>query len=105
MATPNPLDDIREIRELVTGYARQETLEPLKRLGGYLAWGLAGSICMFLGIVFVGIATLRLTQSIEVFDGSSWASLAPYTFALLVLAVLIGLVYRALSKAKKKVYS
>lgn len=105
MATPNPLDEIQEIRELVVGYAQQETLDPLKRLGGYLGWGLAGSICMFLGTMFVGIATLRLTQSIDAFTGSSWASLAPYAFALLFLVLVCGLMYRALSKAKKKVYS
>lgn len=105
MATPNPLDEITEIRELVVGYARQETLEPLKRLGTYLGWGLAGSLVMFLGAVFVGIGTLRLTQGFEWFAGTSWASLLPYLFTVGVLGVLAALMYQALSRAKKKVYS
>ncbi len=105
MATPNPLDDIAEIRELVVGYARQETLEPLKRLGSYLGWGLAGSMLMFLGAVFAGVGTLRLTQSLEWFTGSSWASLLPYLFTVVVLGVLVALMYSALSRAKKKVLS
>ncbi len=105
MATPNPLDEITEMRELVVGYARQETLEPLKRLGTYLGWGLGGSILMFLGTVFVAIGTLRLTQSIDQFTGSSWASLAPYAFTVVVLIVLAALIYQALSRAKKRVFS
>lgn len=105
MATPNPLDEISEIRELVVGYARQETLEPLKRLGTYLGWGLAGSLLMFLGAVFAGVGTLRLTQGIDLFTGSSWASLLPYLFTVVVLGVLAALIYSALSRAKKKVYS
>ena len=105
MATPNPLDEVTEIRELVVGYARQETVEPLKRLGVYLGWGLAGSLLMFLGALFVGIGTLRLTQSFDDFTGSSWASLLPYLFTVLVLGVLVALIYQALSRAKKKVYS
>ena len=60
---------------------------------------------MFLGTVFVGIGTLRLTQSLERFTGSSWASLLPYLFTVIVLGVLAALMYRALSRAKKKVFS
>ena len=103
MATPNPLDGVQEIQELVVGYARQETVEPLKRLGNYLGWGLAGSLAMFLGTIFVGIATLRLTQSLDLFAGTSWASLFPYLFAVLVLIVLIAFMYWLLTRAKKKV--
>lgn len=105
MATPNPLDDISEIRELVVGYARQETLGPLSRLGSYIGFGLAGSMFMFLGTVFAAVGTLRLTQGLELFTGSSWASLLPYLFAIIVLGVLAALMYMALSRAKKKVYS
>jgi len=105
MATPNPRDEVEEIQQLVVGYARQETLEPLKRLGTYLGFGLAGSLCMFLGSAFAGIATLRLTQGLDVFSGSSWASLVPYLCALGVLALLALLMYLSLSRAKKKVFS
>lgn len=103
MATPNPLDGAQEIQELVVGYARQETVEPLKRLGTYLGWGLAGSLAIFMGALFVGLGTLRLTQGLDVFIGTSWASLAPYSIALLVLILMIALMYRSLSKARKKV--
>ena len=105
MATPNPLDGVQEIRELVVGYARQETVEPIKRLGTYLAWGLAGALCLFIGTMFLSIGTLRLGQSLDQFTGSSWASLAPYGLALAVLIVVAVVLFMALNRAKKKVYS
>ncbi len=105
MATPNPLEGVQEIRELVVGYARQETVEPLKRLGTYLAWGLSGAFCLFLGTMFLSVGTLRLGQSLDVFTGSSWASLAPYGMALGVLLLVTVVLIMALSRAKKKVYT
>jgi len=105
MATPNPLDGVQEIRELVVGYARQETVEPLKRLGGYLKWGLPGAFFIFLGSMFLAVGTLRFGQSIETFEGSSWASLAPYGLSILVLLIIATVLALRLSRAKKKVYS
>jgi len=105
MATPNPLDGVQEIRELVVGYAQQETVEPIKRLGSYLGWGLAGALCLFIGTMFASIGTLRLGQSLDVFSGTSWASLVPYVMAFIVLVFVAVILFLALNRAKKKVYS
>jgi hypothetical protein len=105
MATPNPLDGVQEIRELVVGYARQETVEPLKRLGTYLAWGFAGALMLFIGTMFVSVGTLRLGQSLDGLAGSSWASLVPYGMAFGVLLLVAIVLFLALRRAKEEVYS
>ena len=90
---------------MLVDYAKQETVEPLKSLGRYLGLGLAGSLIIFLGVFFVGLATLRLMQTFEVFSGSSWASLGPYGIAVAVLLLAILAIYQSMSRAKKKVRS
>lgn len=90
---------------MLVDYAKQETVEPLKTLGGYLAWGIAGALMMFLGLFFFGIGTLRLLQSEASLDGNSWLSLVSYLIAILVmLAAIAGLVV-AFTKAKDRVLS
>lgn len=103
MASPNPIEGAQEIQQMVVGYAKQETIEPLKQLGRYLGFGIAGSVLVFLGTFFWGLATLRLMQTFDVFSGSSWASSLPYLIAIAVLLLILALIYSAMSRAKKKV--
>ncbi len=103
MSKPNPLDGAQEIQQMLVSYAKQETVEPLKHLGRYLGLGLAGSFMMFLGTMFIGLGALRFAQTIEVFTGSSWASTLPYLITMGVLILFMGLIFLALSRAKKKV--
>ncbi len=105
MAKPSPLEGAQEIQSLLVDYAKQETLEPLKTLGRYLGFGIAGSLLMFMGVFFVGLATLRLTQSLDVFEGASWMSSLPYVIAIAVLVVAIAIIFASLSRAKRKVLS
>ena len=103
MASPNPLEGAQEIQQMLVSYAKQETVAPLKHLGRYLGFGLAGSLLVFLGTFFTGLGVLRLMQSIEFFGGSSWASTLPYVIAIAVLLLFVVLIYSALSRAKKKI--
>ena len=103
MASPNPLEELQEIQELVVSYAKQETIEPLKQLGRYLGFGLAGSVCIFIGTFFLGLGVLRLLQSIEAFGGTSWASAIPYSITIVLLAMIVIWMGLSLSRAKKRV--
>jgi hypothetical protein len=58
----NPQETLRELRDLVVAYIKQETIEPLKGLGRYIAFGLLGALLMGTGIVFVEIGVLRLLE-------------------------------------------
>jgi hypothetical protein len=92
---------IDELRGLVVDYARQETVDPLKSLGRYVAFGLAGSILLATGGVFVSLGLLRLlqTQTGGVFDGG-W-SFVPYLIVLVFVVIAIGLLVGAVLRTKQ----
>ena len=100
-ASKSPSELIQELRNLVVDYAKQETVDPLKALGRYLAWGIAGSILLGVGGLFLSVGLLRLiqTQTGGWFDGG-W-SFVPYVIVLLFAAVAIGLLVSAVLRTKK----
>ncbi len=48
--------------KLTVDYLKQETLEPLKGLGRFLRYGIAGSLCLAFGILMLLVGVLRLLQ-------------------------------------------
>lgn len=105
VATPNPLDGAKDLQKMLVDYAKQETVEPIKTLGGYLKWGLAGSISMFFALFFLSLGTLRLLQSEFGFVGNSYKSFFAYLIALGVMVVAMVLLFLAFLRAKKRVLS
>lgn len=88
----------QDLWDLLVAYARQETIDPLRNIGRYLAYGLGGMIVITLGVFMIGLSALRAlqTQTGEAFTGFwSWV---PY---LLVALVLGGLVAVAVSRIGK----
>jgi hypothetical protein len=91
-----------ELFELLKAYATQETIGPIKTLGGYVAWGAGGSLLFSLGLFFLGLSLLRVlqTETSGVFDGFwSWV---PYLIVAVVLAVVIVLAVRRIIKAQSQ---
>lgn len=87
----SPKETFDELKELVVGYAKQETTGPLKQLGSWVAFGVAGAVLVAIGVVFLALGVLRLLQEeVSAFDGNQMSTL-PYLAALLVLAIAIGL--------------
>ena len=79
---------ILELRDLVLAYIRQETLVPLKSLGRYVLFGIAGALLLGFGLLLVGVGVLRLLQEEtgSTFHGNwSWA---PY--GIVVVALFAG---------------
>ena len=83
----NPQQTIRELKELVIAYAKQETLDPLKGLGRYVAYGVGGALLIGTGVMFCALGALRALQGDR--DGphftGNW-SWAPY--AIVVVGAL-----------------
>lgn len=89
---------VNDLWQLVRDYAKQETIDPLKSIGRFLAWGVAGSIMLSLGLIFGTLAVLRglQTETGPHLTGSwSWV---PYFVALVVDAIAIGLAVRSIKK-------
>ncbi|HUQ38745.1 MAG TPA: hypothetical protein VM030_01200 [Acidimicrobiales bacterium] len=65
-----------ELWEMVIAYVKQETLEPVKGLARFVAFGMAGSAALAIGLVVLALAGLRAlqTETGTVFQGNlSWA--------------------------------
>ena len=97
-----PADHATELKDLVVGYARQETIDPLKSLGRYLGFGVGGAIAVGLGCVLLLLALLRGLQSWSSLQGNGALSLIPYAATVLGALVIIGLAVFRITKDDQK---
>jgi hypothetical protein len=88
----------RELVDMTVAYAKQETVEPLKQLGGYVAKGVAGAAIAAVGLAFFLLGVLRLLQAEggEHLDGN-W-SVVPYGVTLVVAALAAYIAARKIMK-------
>jgi hypothetical protein len=54
---------LNELLGLVIAYAKQETVVPLKNLGRFVAWGVAGALLLATGGAFLTLTAVRVVQS------------------------------------------
>jgi hypothetical protein len=95
----NVKGEITEIVDLLKGYAKQETVDPLRNVGRYLGFGLGGGFLLALGFILLLIGLLRLLQTeTDAFDGN-W-SFVPYVIVVLVGAIIAGLYASRISKGR-----
>jgi hypothetical protein len=93
--TKTPADHVTELREMVVGYAKQETVEPIRALGRYVGLGSLGSLFVGTGCALLLLGLLRGLQTIHFFNepgephGGTWSWL-PYVITLSVAAVMVG---------------
>ena len=90
---------VTELWEMLVSYAKQETVEPLKGLGRFVAFGIGAALFGSIGIILLTLAGLRGLQTHN--DGrldGNW-NWVPYLAALVLLGLLIGL---AVSRIKVK---
>jgi hypothetical protein len=86
-------DIVSDLWELTVTYAKQQTIDPLRGLGRFLGFGVAGAVCLAIGVILLLLAGLRAlqTQTGDTFGGNfSWA---PYAITLVggVLVMAIGI--------------
>ena len=93
---------VLELRDLVLAYLRQETVTPLKSLGRYILFGIAGALLLGLGVVLLGVGSLRLLQGEtgRTFRGDwSWA---PYGIVVVALVLGAGVTWKARGAARAR---
>ena len=86
---------VLELRDLVVGYVKQETVVPIKQLGRYVVFGVVGSLLLGLGVILLGVGALRAlqTETGDTFDGNwSWA---PYLITVAGLVLGASIVWMA----------
>ena len=90
-----------ELWDLVRAYVKQETVEPIKGIGRKVAFGIAGSLLLSIGLVLLALGGLRAlqTETGTTFDGNwSWA---PYLITLIGTVVVIALAAMGMRKRKQ----
>ncbi|MCA1693033.1 MAG: hypothetical protein ABR540_05110 [Acidimicrobiales bacterium] len=91
----------QDLWQLVVGYVKQETVEPIKGVGRFIALGLAGSALVGLGLVVLFLGVLRLLQE-ETGDAfSGHLSFVPYLITLVACGAVAGAAVKALSRKKE----
>ncbi len=80
-----------EAVQLVIDYVKQETLDPLKGLGRFLAFGIAGSLALCVGAVLLLLAVLRLLQAETGTTFTGHLSWIPYLIVSALALALIAL--------------
>ncbi len=91
-----------ETLRLVIDYVKQETLDPLKGLGRFMLFGVAGSVALAIGLVILSVAFLRFLQAET---GSTFAgnlSWAPYLICTAAVVVVAGIAVKAVSRGQRR---
>jgi hypothetical protein len=93
---------VQDIWQLTKDYARQETVDPLKSLGRFVAIGIGGAVLLGLGLMFLSLALLRALQT-ETGDlfGANW-SFVPYAATLVFAGLGAGLAAASINRTRKK---
>lgn len=92
----------QDLMHLVIGYARQETLDPIKGLGRFVAFGLAGALVGSVGLVLLLLGVLRLlqTETGSAFQGRrTWI---PYVLVVIVSAAVAGGALKGRSRSTER---
>ena len=97
-ALPN---EARELVDLVIAYTKQETVDPIKRLGKTVAFGVAGAMLVGIGGVFLALSALRALESETDFFKEHNVTWAPYLILALLLVVGAALSWIGLGPGKK----
>lgn len=82
---------VGEVIDTVKTYAKQETVEPLKRAGRYVGFGAAGGLLTGIGVALVVLGLLRFVQSEWSRSAEGRLSWLAYLITFLGVVVLGGL--------------
>lgn len=93
-------DQLGELKDLVIDYAKQETLVPAKGLARYVAFGMAGSLALAIGLGLVFLAGLRALQTETGRTFAARNSWIPYLICLAGVLLVAGLSGVAIVRGK-----
>ena len=93
-------DESQEVVRLVVDYIKQETLDPVKGLGRYVVFGVAGSVALSIGLFVLAVGFLRLlqTETGTTFSGNlSWV---PYVICAVLVVLIAFIAVKAISRGQ-----
>lgn len=87
-----------EFVSLVVAYAKQETLDPIKSLGRFVAFGIVGALLLALGGGLLALAAIRAIQAETGRHLTGSLTWAPYLGGVVVAGVGAGWAVSRLTK-------
>ena len=96
----NPQQTIRELKDLVVAYAKQETIDPIKGLGRFVGFGIGGAVLLGTGGFFLAMALLRALQTQTGDTFADWRSFFPYLIVVILLLIVAFVAYVAAKKRR-----
>ena len=92
---------VGELKQLTIDYAKQETVEPLKGLVRYLAFGIVGSLLLGVGLTLWVVAGLRALQEETGSAFTGHLTWVPYVLTMLGTLLLAAFAAWAIFKEKR----
>jgi len=92
---------LREIATMVVTYVKQETVEPLKGLGRFVAFGAAGIVVAGTGMFLLVLGGLRLLQTETGSAFRGHLKFIPYLCAVVVCGAIAALALKAGTSPQK----
>jgi Putative Actinobacterial Holin-X, holin superfamily III len=84
-------EQVSDIVATAKAYALQETVDPLRGVGRFVAFGLGGAIVGGIGLILLLLAGLRALQTETGSSMTGNLSWIPYVIVLIVTLALLGL--------------
>jgi Putative Actinobacterial Holin-X, holin superfamily III len=98
----NPQQTVRELKDLVIAYAKQEATQPLKGMLRKVGYGVAGAVLMGTGVFFLAIGLLRALQGNPGWLMHGNWSWVPYIIVVAGLVIVGALAWVAGSRKSRK---
>ena len=92
---------INDLLSLVIAYAKQETVDPIRDLGRYLAFGVAGAILLAAGGAMLSLTAVRLIQAETGDHLTGSLTWVPYLGGVAVAAAEAGWAFLRLTKGDR----
>ena len=87
---------------MVVAYAKQETVDPLKRLGRFAKFGLAGSVLLAVGFLLLAVAGLRALEEETVPHWQGNWSWVPYLLTTAGAVAVAGLLATRITADRRR---
>jgi hypothetical protein len=92
---------VNELAGMVIAYVKQETIDPLKSLGRFVAFGIAGSLLIAIGGATLTLAAIRAAQAETGQHLTGSLNWVPYVAGILVAAIGMGVAASRIAKGPK----